>query len=71
MIPAHSLVGAISRFFRDHTWREERVAAYVSVGISVFLTSFFWAPTCDFMHVVYVWSFLAPACLSCSCGTQL
>jgi len=63
MIPAHSLVGAISRFFRDHTWREKRVAAYASVGILVFLSSFFWAPTRDFMHVVYGLSFFGPMLL--------
>jgi hypothetical protein len=53
----------ISRFFRDPVWRENRVAAYVSVGFLVFLTSFFWAPTRDFMHVVYGLAFFAPVLL--------
>jgi hypothetical protein len=39
------------------------VATYASVGILVFLTSFFWAPTRDFMHVVYGLAFFAPILL--------
>lgn len=39
------------------------MAAYASVGILVFLTSFFWAPTRDFMHVVYGLAFFAPILL--------
>jgi O-antigen ligase len=50
----------VRRFFTDRSWREECVAAYASVGILVFLTSFFWAPSRDFMHVVYVLAFFAP-----------
>jgi hypothetical protein len=53
----------IRRFFSDRDWREDRVAAYASVGILFFLTSFFWAPTRDFMHVVYGLSFFAPVLL--------
>jgi O-antigen ligase len=54
---------AITRFFRDSVWRENAVAAYAAVGILVFLTSFFWAPTRDFMHVVYGLAFFAPVLL--------
>jgi len=57
------MMTTISRFFSDRDWREDKVAAYVSVGILVFLTSFFWAPTRDFMHVVYGLSFFAPVLL--------
>lgn len=53
----------ISRFFRDRFWREQKVSAYAAVGILVFLTSFFWAPTRDFMHVVYGLAFFAPVLL--------
>jgi hypothetical protein len=53
----------IRRFFGDRNWREDRVAAYASIGILVFLTSFLWAPTRDFMHVVYALSFFAPVLL--------
>jgi len=51
------------RFFGERTWREQKVAAYSSVGLLVFLTSFFWAPTRDFMHVVYGLTFFAPVLL--------
>ena len=51
------------KFFTDHTWREDKVAAYASVGLLVFLTSFLWAPTRDFMHVVYGLTFFAPILL--------
>jgi hypothetical protein len=54
---------SIRTFFSDQTWREDRVGAYASIGILVFLTSFFWAPTRDFMHVVYGVSFFAPVLL--------
>jgi hypothetical protein len=63
MILAHSVAEAISRCFRDQAWREDKVAAYASVGILTFLTSFFWAPTRDFMHVVYGLSFFGPVLL--------
>jgi len=63
MIPTHSVAEAISRFFRDQAWREDKVAAYASVGILVFLTSFFWGATRDFMQVVYGLSFFAPILL--------
>jgi hypothetical protein len=53
----------IFRFSTDRVWREGKVAAYASVGILVFLTSFFWAPTRDFMHVVYGLAFFAPVLL--------
>jgi len=53
----------ICRFSTDRVWREGKVAAYASVGILVFLTSFFWAPTRDFMHVVYGLAFFAPVLL--------
>ncbi len=51
------------RFFADRGWREDRVAAYASVGVMVFLTAFFWAPTRDFMQAVYAASFLVPVLL--------
>jgi hypothetical protein len=57
------MITTISRFFRDQVWREDKVAAYASVGILLFLTSFFWAPTRDFMHVVYGLTFFAPVLL--------
>lgn len=53
----------ISRFFRDRFWREQKVSAYAAVGILVFLTSFFWSPTRDFMHVVYGLAFFTPVLL--------
>jgi hypothetical protein len=53
----------IFRFSTDRVWREGKVAAYASVGILVFLTSFFWTPTRDFMHVVYGLSFFGPVLL--------
>ena len=53
----------ISRFFTDRAWRESMVAAYASIGLLAFLTSFFWAPSRDFMHVVYVVAFFAPVLL--------
>lgn len=63
MMSAGDFVGIILKFFTDHTWRENKVAAYASVGLLVFLTSFFWAPTRDFMHVVYGLAFFAPVLL--------
>ena len=63
MMPASNFMAPIRKFFADGTWREEKVAAYASVGILVFLTSFFWAPTRDFMHVVYGIVFFAPVLL--------
>jgi hypothetical protein len=50
----------VRKFFTERAWREEKVAAYVSVGLLIFLTSFLWAPTRDFMHVVYGLTFFAP-----------
>jgi hypothetical protein len=63
MNPSGRMVMSVSRFFSDRIWREERVATYASVGILVFLTSFFWAPTRDFMHAVYGLAFFAPILL--------
>jgi hypothetical protein len=60
---ADKMPSMIRRFISDQAWREERVAAYASVGILVFLTSFFWSPTRDFMHVVYGLAFFAPVFL--------
>ena len=54
---------AVSSFFGNQEWRESRLAAYASIGLPVFLTSFFWAPTRDFMHVVYGLAFFAPILL--------
>lgn len=50
-------------FFRDRAWREDRVAAWASAGLPVFLTSFFWGASRDFMQVVYALSFFAPVLL--------
>lgn len=63
MMHAGKFMTPIRRLFTDRAWREEKVAAYASVGILVFLTSFFWAPTRDFMHVVYGLAFFAPVLL--------
>lgn len=63
MMPASNFMTPVRKFFADGTWREEKVAAYASVGLLVFLTSFFWAPTRDFMHVVYGLAFFAPVLL--------
>jgi len=56
-------LGFFSRFFADRAWREQKLAAYASIGVLVFLTSFFWAPSRDFMHVVYAVAFFAPMLL--------
>lgn len=58
-----ALQSAAVRLVRDRDWREERVASFAAVGILVFLTSFFWAPTRDFMQAVYVVSFFIPVLL--------
>lgn len=63
MITIDKAAAAIGRLFSDRIWRENGVANYASFGILVFLTSFFWAPTRDFMHVVYGLSFFAPMLL--------
>jgi hypothetical protein len=60
MMPASNFMTPVRRFFTDRAWREEKVAAYASIGLLVFLTSFFWAPTRDFMHVVYGLAFFVP-----------
>jgi len=57
------MTAAIYRFFTDKIWRENRASAYASVGTLVFLTSFFWSPSRDFMHVVFVLSFFGPVAL--------
>jgi len=60
---ADKIPAMIRRFINDQVWREDKVAAYACVGILVFLTSFFWAPTRDFMHVVYGLAFFVPVLL--------
>lgn len=55
--------GDIQRFFADRAWRENKAAVWAAVGVSVFLTSFFWAPTRDFMHGVYAVAFFVPVLL--------
>jgi hypothetical protein len=60
MMPPSNFMTPVRRFFTDRAWREEKVAAYASIGLLVFLTSFFWAPTRDFMHVVYGLAFFVP-----------
>lgn len=51
---------ALGRLLNDQFWRESKISSYASVGILVFLTSFFWGPSRDFMQVVYGLSFFAP-----------
>jgi O-antigen ligase len=63
MMPTGNFMAPIRRFFSDTAWREEKVAAYASVGILVFLTSFFWGASRDFMQVVYGLSFFTPILL--------
>lgn len=58
-----TMSSVIRRFFTDQAWREQCIATYAATGILVFLTSFFWAPTRDFMHVVYGLAFFAPVLL--------
>lgn len=58
-----TMSSVIRRFFIEQAWREQCVATYAATGILVFLTSFFWAPTRDFMHVVYGLAFFAPVLL--------
>jgi len=63
MMPASNFMTPVRKFFTDRAWREEKAAVYASIGLLVFLTSFFWAPTRDFMHVVYGLAFFAPVLL--------
>ena len=63
MMPTGNFMAPIRRLFTHRAWREEKAAAYASIGLLVFLTSFFWAPTRDFMHVVYGLAFFAPVLL--------
>jgi hypothetical protein len=55
--------GLVARFFRDTEWRESHVAGYASVGLLVFVTSFLWGASRDFMQVVYGLSFFVPVLL--------
>lgn len=63
MTSASNFMESLGRFFTNRAWREEKASAYAAVGLLVFLTSFFWAPTRDFMHVIYGLAFFAPVLL--------
>lgn len=60
---ANALRAGALRLLRDRAWREDLVAHWAGAGLLVFLTSFFWAPTRDFMQAVYAASFFAPVLL--------
>lgn len=52
------------RFLSDSSWRERNLAVFLQFGLLAFLTSFFWAPSRDFMHAVYGLAFFAPAAIA-------
>lgn len=47
-------------FFTNGKYREQKVAAWVAVGLLVFITSFLWAPSRDGLEAVYALAFFIP-----------
>ena len=49
-----------SAFFRNAQYREQKIAAWVSVGLLVFISAFLWAPSRDGLEAVYALGFFIP-----------
>lgn len=50
-------------FFTSSNRREQRIAAWVSVGLVVFVTAFLWAPSRDGLEAIYALAFFIPMLL--------